>query len=491
MLKPTHGHSIFAVIPLTVITAFASASIGQTRSETGQIELRPCPVPGTQEQMLCGTYEVFENRAKQSGRKLALNIAVLPARNKSPEPDPIFWITGGPGDGAARWAAYYYDSWLRQSRDLVMVDQRGTGESNPLICDLPGSASNPQGYLDPAFKKLAPIRRCRNQLRKTADLKWYSTPTAMDDLDEVRQALGYDQINIYGVSYGSRAALVYARRHAGAVRTLLLSGIAPISYTAPLYHARGAQRALELILAECAADSQCSTAYPNVANEFNTVLDRLTQQPAMVTIADPHTGAPVEVALTRAAFADSLRTMMYNSARSRWVPYLIHLAFQGDPASFADFLATRNRYVRESALGLLLSVTCPEDVARIDAKQIPAETDGTFFGDGRVRQQGNACRVWPQAQLPANFGDPIESDVPVLMWSGQQDPVTPPEWGERAAENLPNSLHAVVPGAHSSLTLLDTDCFRTVSSRFLDKGSVRGLNTRCANRIKLPPWEIH
>jgi len=481
-----------ALLAAGASSAPARAAEGPAGRPEKQLILSPCSTPVTVAELLCGTFMVFEDRVKQRGRKLALNVAVLPARTKNPEPDPIFWIAGGPGDAATRYAAYYADTWLHERRDLVMIDQRGTGESNPLVCDdLPGSADDTAGYLVPTFKKLGPIRNCRNQLRKQADLRMYSTPMAMDDLNEIRQALGYDRINVYGSSYGSRAALIYARRHPDTVRTLLLNGIAPMSYTAPLYHARGAQRALDLLFAECAAAADCSAAYPGVAGEFEAVLDRLTARPETVTIDNPDTGAPVQVVLNGPAFADAIRQLMYSSARSRWVPYLVHLAFQGDAAPFADFLANRNRSIRKAAMGMLLSVTCPEDVARIDPRQIGPETEGTFLGDARVRQQSKACRLWPAADLPAAFAEPLASDAPVLMWSGKTDPVTPPEWAERAAEHLPNSLHVVVPGAHSSLALLDDACYRKISERFLARGSVRGLKTKCADRIKLPPWEIH
>jgi len=484
----------FGVVLLaaTASSAPARATAGPAGRPEKQLILSPCSTPETVAELLCGTYLVFEDRARQKGRKLALNVAVLPARTKNPEADPIFWIAGGPGDAASRYAPYYDNTWLHERRDLVMIDQRGTGESNPLVCDdLPGSAANPQGYLAPTFKKRGPIRRCREQLRKQADLTMYSTPMAMDDLNEIREALGYDQINIYGSSYGSRAALIYARRHPDTVRTLLINGIAPISYTAPLYHARGAQRALDLLFAECAEAADCSAAYPGVAEEFEAVLNRLTSHPETVTIDNPDTGEPVQVVLNGPTFADAIRQLMYSSARSRWVPFLVHLAFQGDATSFADFLANRNRSIRKAAMGMLLSVTCPEDVARIDPSEIGPETEGTFLGDARVRQQRKACRVWPGAALPDGFDDPIESDAPALMWSGQTDPVTPPEWGERAAQYLPNSLHVVVPGAHSSLVLLDDGCYRKISERFLARGSVRGLKTKCADRIELPAWEIH
>jgi pimeloyl-ACP methyl ester carboxylesterase len=371
------------------------------------------------------------------------------------------------------------DSWMRADRDIVLVSQRGTGGDNRLDCVLPGSDDDLQGYLEPVFRPEV-LERCRAALEVKADLRCYSTPDAMDDLNELRAALGYERINLVGGSYGTRASLVYIRRHPGTVRTAILNGVAPLAFTNPLFHARAAQDALELIFAECAADPACAVAFPGLAEQFLAVLARLETAAVEVWIDHPATGERAAVRLTRHAFVESLRVYMYGESRD--VPWLIRRAFEGDYEPFAQRAVERNRALHGSiAFGMLLCVTCSEDVDRIDAQTIPRLTGGTFLGDGRVRGQIAVCADWPRSPLPEGYGEPVRSDVPVLLLSGSLDPVTPPRWGEEAARHLPNALHLVVPGPHG----VGGPCVEEIISDFLATGTAEGLDTACAEGMKL------
>ncbi len=450
------------------------------------ISLAPCNDPRMGEEALCGAHEVYENRTASTGRTIALNIVVLPPIETDLPTSPVFYLAGGPGAGATRSARVLSRSWMRQRHGIVLVDQRGTGRSNPLDC----TATAPdglQGYLQQSFGSPATFRRCRAALERIADLRLYSTPIAMDDLDEVRRALGYERVNLYGGSYGSRVALVYMRRHPDSVRTAILTGIAPIAFTNPLYHAREAQNALDGIFAECAADAPCRGAFPDLERKFEEVLTRLEAEPATVTVAHPRSGERERIRLGREAFADGLRVFMYYMPRARQVPLLIHEAWRGNLQPVAQALLESNFGLATALqMGMLLSVTCAEDVDRIDPADIPVATNDTFLGDARVRQQVAACAVWPRSDLPQDYAEPVAVDVPVLLFSGTLDPVTGPRWGEEAAANLPRSLHLVVPGAHG----VDGPCVRDISRRFLDSGSLQGLDTSCVDEIRLPPFEL-
>src|SRR5882724_6689100 len=190
-----------------------------------RVSLQPCKVAGLDEEVRCGTYEVYEDRAAKSGRKIALNIVVVPALSAKPAPDPLFWLEGGPGIGAtgSAFAARAYLSDVRKNRDLVFVDQRGTGKSNPLVCDVGDSPDDLQKFFGGTPLRES-LRTCRETLEKIANLKLYTTPIAMDDLDEVRDALGYSKINVAGLSYGSLASQIYLRMHGDHVRTVFLGG---------------------------------------------------------------------------------------------------------------------------------------------------------------------------------------------------------------------------------------------------------------------------
>jgi len=435
---------------------------------------------------LCGTHAVFEDRAASEGRTIGLNIVVLPAREPVAGAPAVFYLMGGPGGAATQAARGQARSWMRDQHDIVLVDQRGTGGSNPLDCRS-ASPGGLQGYLQRSFGSAEHFARCREQLEEVADLRLYTTPIAMDDLDEVRQALGYDRVILAGGSYGTRAALVYLRRHPETVYGAILNGIAPIAFTNPLFHAREAQNALDATLAECAADADCGTAFPDLEARFHALLQRLDEQPATATVRHPRGGGRETIRVTREAFADGLRVFMYYMPRARRVPLLIHRATQGDFDEVAQEMLQSNMSLASSLqMGMLLSVTCAEDVARIEESDIGPATDGTFLGDVRVRQHMAACETWVRGEIPEDYGDPVSVDVPVLLFSGTLDPVTGVRWGEEAASHLSNSLHVVMPGAHG----VSNRCTRDISRRFLASGTVEELDISCAADVRLPPFEL-
>ncbi|MHC5024784.1 MAG: alpha/beta fold hydrolase, partial [Planctomycetota bacterium] len=255
-------------------------------------------------EMHTGTFPVFENRATMTGRQIHLDVVVLPATGDDPLPDPIVMVAGGPGEAVTNGAAWSAQLPLRRTRDIVFIDQRGTNGDHELACELPGSDENLQGYLGDEFDP-AIYRDCLEQLRGRADLTQYSTVHAADDLADVLTALGYDRVNLVGGSYGTRASLVFMRRHPSRVRTATLIGIAPIEFTNPLYHAEGAQRAIEMIFDRCAADPACHEAFCDLPREFEEILQRLEVAPARTHVLHPETGTRVDVTLSRYAFAEA------------------------------------------------------------------------------------------------------------------------------------------------------------------------------------------
>jgi len=431
-----------------------------------------------------GTYTVYEDRDAQAGRTIDLEVFVLAATGPNPRPDPIFYLVGGPGQAATGTFRRMIGSWMNEDRDIVLVSQRGTGRSNGLDCDVVGNDENLQSYLEVLFRP-GLFEQCRDQLARRADLTKYTTPIAMDDLNEVRAALGYGRINLVGGSYGTRAALVYLRRHPETVRSAILMGVAPVSFTNPLYHAREGQRALDMIFADCAADPDCHAAFGDLTREFEDVLERLNDAPAEVTVRNPVTGEPVSLTLSRDAFAEALRLIMYYDNTD--VPLLIHRAFEGDYDAIANRGLTSNRAIRNMlAFGMLMCVTCSEDIPRIDLDDIPRLTDGTFLGNGRVRRQMEVCEIWPRGDVPADYAEPVSVDVPVLLLSGEYDPVTPPRWGEQAARHLPRSRHVVVPTTHS----FGSSCIDQIMRNVLDRGSVEGLDTSCVEHMSRPRFKV-
>jgi pimeloyl-ACP methyl ester carboxylesterase len=454
------------------------AAAGEPRPAAAR--LKPCRLPGLDEEARCGTLAVWEDRAARRGRKIDLNVVVLPALGSERAPDPIFYFAGGPGAAASENGLFLAQvKELRERRDIVLVDQRGTGRSHPLNCDLYGPDSHAKegdpkllaGELFPP----AQVRACRDRLARDANLGLYTTAPGMDDVDEVRAWLGYDRINLFGGSYGTRAAQVYLRRHPRSVRTVVLDGVAPVDELLPLHHAYAGKRAVDLLLAECAAQPACHAAFPKAAEELQAVMERLDRG-VKVRIPDRRAGGTVEVVASRGLVAEGIRFLMYGST-ARTVPLAVHRAYEGDLSQLvATAIDRRVDLDHALAMGMLFSVTCAEDIPYIDEATAARETAGTLLGDYRIRQQKRACADWPRGAVPPDVHELVRSEVPVLLVSGERDPVTPPEFGERVAARLPASRHLVFPrGAHGA----DSPCAVGIVSAFVERGTTAGLDTSC------------
>jgi pimeloyl-ACP methyl ester carboxylesterase len=431
---------------------------------------------------LCGTHRVFENRAAARGRAIDLRVVVLPARSERKAPDPIFFLHGGPGAAASSMAPFLARSPLRERRDIVLVDQRGTGQSHPLDCDRAGFAELLR--IMSTFE-LRDIDRCRERL--DADLRMYTTPIAMDDLDDVRRALGFERINLLGGSYGTRAALEYIRRHPGQVRTAILRGVHPPSEVLPLNFDHDSQAALDALLDDCARDRDCARSFPNVREEIAEVLRRLDEAPAEAEVEDPWSGKPVSVTITREVFAGMIHYGLYDSRIAARLPAMIHRGHGGDFAGLIESLAQlATRTGGQLSLGMFLSVVCAEDAPYFDEAGIARESTGTMLGGMMSRGLRRSCEDWPRGALPDDYKQPVRSDVPVLLISGEVDPVTSPRLAERAARHLPNSLHVVLPDTgHAGLA---PGCVSDILERFIELGSTEGLETACVARISRPAF---
>lgn len=452
------------------------------------LALQPCHVPGIAAEARCGTYMVPENRDQPDagGRKISLNVLVLPSRNPKPEPDPVFVVSfGGPGTTTTEQAAGLWDHWWRDDREVVLVDLRGTSGPQRLDCPDLVNDRRPEAALETLFVP-EKMRRCREALEKVADLKRYTTAATVDDLDEIRAALGYQKINLWGGSWGTRAALIYLRRHPQSVRSAILEGVAPTSFKNPLTHARAAQEALDALFDECAQQPSCKKAFPRLRQEFAGLMERLRRAPAKVKVKDPRTGKEVQAQLTWQGFAEALRVLTYTFPAQRSVPRLLHRAAAGDLQPFVDTAAQSNRGFRAALrFGNLLSITCTEDLSRILPEEIEPQTAGTYLGDSRVRQQLEACAIWPRGELDPKYGEPVRSDVPVFLLSGTMDPVTPPRFGAEVAKDLPRSVHVVAPGGH----VPGGPCIDAMQKAFLKAASPDAVDQSCVKEMKLPPIE--
>lgn len=471
--------------PLILRRPGAAATASTLKPRTiGKVAFQPCRTADGNTEGLCGKYEVYENRQAQSGRKIALNILVLPAVSDKPAPDPFFALAGGPGQSAVEaFPAAGFVVKMRQNHDVVLVDQRGTGASNPLPCELrdPKDAQSVIGEYVPLEK----VRSCRAELEKNADLAQYTTSIFADDLDEVRQAMGYGKINIFGGSYGSRAALVYLRQHEDQVRTVTLEGIVPPEYRLMLEFPHTIQSSITQVMDRCAADDACHKDYPDLKKEFQEVIDRLAKEPAHFEVKTPR-GENQAIILSRGVFLANLRPLLYIPVLVSQFPYIVHRAYQGDWTTYGTLaLALRTTIDKDLDRGLSISVICAEDVPGVTDSAIQRATRGTWLGDYQTRMYQKACKEWPQGTVPRNFHSRMHSAVPALLISGALDPATPASESVQLAHDLSNSRRVVVKeGTHGT----GSPCIDGLISQFVDQGSGAQLDTSCADAIHLPPF---
>jgi pimeloyl-ACP methyl ester carboxylesterase len=473
--------SFRALLAASLLITTACARQSQS---TALEHLHPCTGDDGPTDAYCGTMSVFENRDARQGRRLELFIIVLPALSRDAKPDPVFFLAGGPGQGAAQLARGLRDVFRRvqADRDIVLVDQRGTGKSNPLDCT--SDSESLADINEPDQTGLDRLKKCMSGY--DADLRLYTTPIAMDDLDEVRRYLGYGKINIYGGSYGTRAALVYLRQHEPTVRSMVIDGVAPPDMRLPLFFARDAQRSLDLLLADCEKDEPCRTKYPNLAGRVRALLDRLDKQPVKTRLIHPRTGVAGDVTVKGGLLAGTLFGALYSPLAASLIPALVERAEHDDFQGMLALALINDGLIDNMSIGMQLSVLCAEDFPRITVEEREREGQSTIFGQHLMETRMKACEFWPKGTVPPSYYDPVQSAVPTLVLSGELDPVTPPNWGALAAKTLSNAKHLIAPGTGHGV--LGTGCGMRLIRDFFDRGNADGLDESCLRALKRPPF---
>jgi pimeloyl-ACP methyl ester carboxylesterase len=411
-----------------------------------QVELHECRLPKLPSPAQCGTINVPEDRTKPGGRQIPIALVVLPANTLRPKPDPLFMLAGGPGQSAAALVPLAgMLSGVRRDRDIVLVDPRGAGHSAPLHC----AALAPRDALDElADADVASIaRRCLAELESKGDVdvSQYTTPAYVADLDAVRDALGYQRINLWGGSYGTRVAQEYMRRHPQHVRSAILDGVAPPDLRISLDAWFARDKALSQVFAACAEDVSCKRAYPDLEATLAGIRSKLAHEP-VVSVIDPRTGARRSVTLHFDTVVGALQALVYAPDLASLIPPLLARAEAGDFAPLAAAsLLVADSVDQSLNRALHYAVTCAEDAPRIDAADA-RQALAALRAPTLAERNRAACDRWPRPTLPADFYSPLNSDIPVLILSGGLDPVTPPANGQRVAQTLPNSRHVIAAG---------------------------------------------
>jgi pimeloyl-ACP methyl ester carboxylesterase len=433
----------------------------------------------------CGGLEVAENPAEPSGRAILLHVAVVPALNRRSHAAPLFLLAGGPGQAASDLYVSYAGAFARVNRnhDIVLLDQRGTGRSEPLFCDYPEDWRETRDEL-PALRQatLACLARYGDRVR------YYTSSVAALDLEQVRRALGYEQIDLYGASYGTRMAELYLRRHPGVVQAVVLDGVTyPEQAIGPETPLDG-EHALDLILGRCQDSPPCAAAYPDLRGDFGALRAKFGPGSASLTLPDPSTGEPLELEFNRGVLASALRLLSYSATQASLLPPLIHQASAGRLAALAAQTVMVAREIRgQLASGMQNSVVCSEDVpffGVIDRQRLEA----TYQGTDQLDALAEICKLWPKGPVDADLHAPLQSDVPSLLLSGEADPVTPPANAERLARGLAHHRLLVLRGeGHGQLA---TGCVPRLVAAFLDARDPQALDAACLEEHRPAPFFV-
>jgi pimeloyl-ACP methyl ester carboxylesterase len=445
------------------------------------VALDTCRLPGVEIAARCGELEVWEDRAAKSGRRIKIDIAVIPARLRAREADPIVVLAGGPGQGAVSLASQVMPLFARLNdmRDVVLIDQRGTGNSNPLDCD-----DDEESSLQSLFEDTLPQRVVQNCLaRLDADPTQYITSIAVEDLDEALSALGYSAVNLWGGSYGTRVALEFLRRHGARVRSVVLDGVAPPGMKLPLSFVADGDAALERLLSDCDQDEHCRKLYPGLRGTIGEIRSALARHPVRAALQDPRTGERETINVNENVFLSGIFRPLYVAELASLLPFGISAAAHGD---FNPLLAQNLEFADDISenlsIGMHLSVICAEDVPGITPDDL-ARLGSSFFGRALVDDFITACAKWPRGKVPADFYEPVRSDVPVLMLSGGIDPATPPRHAEQVAKTLTHARHFVAPRLGHGVSL--HGCAPRLIETFVRTPSA-SLDGKCLERIPRP-----
>lgn len=483
---------ILRIIAICLLASASSGAASSAAPSPSALHLKTCTVGKSKLPAHCGILRVYENRATRTGRMINLHFVEVDAER--PSHRGIFFNPGGPGGDDLSMMPYIVDGlFLKEMRtlhstyNLVFIDNRGTGKSHAMQCDL-FPARDPAPY----YLQLWPekqLRACRARLAKTTDLSMYTTDISAADLDEIRAALHYPKIVLDGGSYGTMFYLDYARRYPSHVESLVLRDVAPPGIsTIPLPFAKGAQKAMTDLITDCSHDTTCHRSFPYFAGHFEALLHRFDRGPIPVRIINAATKKYQNVQLSKEVFTDRLRDMLYSYDSAAYVPYILEQFYDGNDVPLGRMIEIMtDGFGRGQNIGLNLSVTCAEDIPFITDQEIERTSTGTFQGDTRVRAQQRACQIWNVHTASPDFATPVRSTAPILMMSSAEDPATPPQYGHAALRYLPNARQIVIPFASHEDAI---DCADDLIVQFIRTHTANRLGpTQCTTTTHRPPFE--
>ena len=455
----------------------------------GRLEFKPCeleqPGTGATTGAECAVLEVPEDPTKPEGRKLSLKVGLAASRAAEPRPDPVIFFAGGPGQSATESYAGMVGAFarLREKRHIIFVDQRGTGGSHRLACEFPDElmeslATDPAAQTKMASDCLATFE---------GDVSQYTTTVAAGDIEALRLAIGAPKLNLYGGSYGTRMAQEYTRQHPDAVRSIILDGVVPPELALGSEHSINLETTLKAILARCAGQPACVKTFGDPYRSLYALRDQARATPLPVAMRDPLSNQARDLRLDEAAVVGIARMFAYSPETAALLPLLLDEALKGRPQS----LVSQATLMYDSLTGMInhgmqLSVICAEDAARLSHRDEDADL---ILGNALVGVTLNQCAVWPKGPVSKDFNEPLKTDTPVLLLSGEFDPVTPPRYGDQVLASKGNARHLV--GKGQGHILLTRGCTPRLAAEFVDKLDPKGLDASCLDSLGASPFFIN
>lgn len=436
----------------------------------------------------CGYLVVPENRQDPGSPTIRLAVAVFRHPDGAPEPDPIVYLEGGPGGSPLEFISLTFDAaysplWAA-NRDIIIFDQRGVGFSEPVL-DCPDMVELSRELLDSEIDgklltdeemynlALDTLLSCQQDLSAQADLSAYNTAENAADVNDLRLALGYDEVNLWGISYGTRLALEVMRLYPEGLRSVVLDSVYPPEVDLYLGTPASADRAFDLLFDSCAADPACSAAYPDLRTVFFDTVDRLNEEPVAIEIVHAFTGERMDGLLNGDDLMAFLFQFLYYADVIPSLPQIIYDASQGDYDMIVRLAGVLVAEQEVMSQGMHLSVQCHDEVSGSSLEEFEAvlaeypELDSLFEDSLLGRLGYEVCAAWGAGAADAAENEPVRGDVPTLVLAGEYDPITPPDWGQQVAGTLDNGYFFEFPGQGHG-TSVSSDCARDMMVAFLD-----------------------
>jgi pimeloyl-ACP methyl ester carboxylesterase len=460
-----------------------SSWVQQVTHQVPRFESAPCPfdVWGNWK-IECGFVVVPEDHNDPDGPTIRLATAIVKDQGSGHRPDPVILLSGGPGGDVVEYTlrvAAAYEP-LYTHRDFIVFDQRGVGLSEPAL-ECPEWEETILDILDEADPEVSlqeefdAILDCRDRLVEEGhNLSLYNTTQNAADVEAIRRALGYDEINLYGASYGSFLAQVVMRDHPDRIRSALITSVVPLETSFTVSNETVIPEAILRLIDACAADEACDSAYPNLKDVLFDLIDDLNEDPVPIVATDPDNGETYDALLTGDTARDNVVLALYSTSIIPVLPRAIYEAHQGDYKLMTELTGESLWVVGSLSRGMQFSVLCTEDLightpeeklnARLSVpRQLRSRADPELYIEYGMF---GICENWPVEEADPSFKDPLVSDIPTLVLEGDLDPVTPPEYGQLVAGYLSHAYYYEFPGAGHGV-LAGDDCALRIGSTFV------------------------